>query len=55
MAFPAGLNVPGRTLIMLTGGGVPVLLPAGGSALAGDSDVPVLLFVGLAKTQPDTQ
>jgi hypothetical protein len=30
VAAPAGLNVPGGTLIMLTGGGVPVLTGAFG-------------------------
>src|SRR5205807_8545705 len=47
--------VPGGTLIMLPGGSVPVLLPEGGSALVGGSSVLVMLPVGLAKTQPDTQ
>jgi len=30
VAFRDGLNVPGGTLIMLTGGRVPGLLPVGG-------------------------
>jgi len=47
--------VPGGTLIMLPGGGVPVLLPEGGSALVGGNSVPVMLPVSLAKAQPDTQ
>jgi len=47
--------VPGGTLIMLPRGDVPVLLPEGGSALLGGSNVPVMLPVSLAKAQPDTQ
>ncbi|HET7149067.1 MAG TPA: hypothetical protein VFI73_11265 [Candidatus Nitrosopolaris sp.] len=47
--------VLGGTLIMLPGGGVPVLLLEGGSALVGGRRVPVMLPVSLAKVQPDTQ
>jgi hypothetical protein len=50
--FSAGLTVPGGTLIMLTGGGVPVLLLAGGAfvgipiGLSTPPVFPVLLPVG---------
>jgi hypothetical protein len=54
LGFVALPTVPGGTLIILPRGGVLLLLVRGG-ALVGGIDVPVMLAVGLAKTQPDTQ